>query len=150
MVKQITSYLPAPLLALLKEGIPALLLTVDEAQYPHSVFTWAVAPDPTTVRFAVDLKTTTSVNLERTGQATLQVIGPDNLLFLIKGSAHQLKPQLAATSLKIALFALNVATVKDQAWPLATVRPLAYEWPPEHREAMAAMEQAVYAEMRER
>ena len=149
MAKQVISYLPAPLLALLEQGTPALLLTVDEAQFPHSVFTWAVALDPSVVRFAVDRQTTTSANLERNGQATLQVIGPDNLLFLIKGPTHQLKPQLAATPLKIALFALRVATVKDQAWPQATVRPLTYEWPPERREAMAAMEEAVYAEMRE-
>jgi hypothetical protein len=149
MEKQITSHLPARLLALLKEGTPALLLTVDEAQFPHSVFTWAVAPDAATVRFVVDLQTTTSANLERNGHATLQIIGNNNLLFLIKGSARQVKPQLAATPLKVALFALSVATVKDQAWPQAMVRPLAYEWPPDRREAMAAMEQAVYAEMQE-
>ena len=149
MAKQVTSYLPVPLLTLLEQGTPALLLTVDEAQFPHSVFTWAVALDASAVRFAVDRQTTTIANLERNRQATLQVIGPGNLLFLIKGATHQLKPQLAATPLKIALFALRVATVKDQAWPQATVRPLAYEWPPERREAMAAMEGAVYTEMRE-
>jgi hypothetical protein len=147
MNRQVTDRLPAPLLALLKQGTPALLLTVDEAQFPHSVFTWAVAPEASTVRFAVDRQTTTIANLERNGQATLQVIGENNLLFLIKGLTQQVKAQIEATPLKIALFALAVTTVKDQAWPQAAVRPLAYEWLAERREAMAAMEQAVYAEM---
>jgi hypothetical protein len=44
--------------------------------------------------------------------------------------------------------ALNVSEVKDQSWPGVTVQPLGYQWPPEQREAMLAVEQALYYEMR--
>ena len=44
--------------------------------------------------------------------------------------------------------ALEVREVKDQSWPGVKVQVLGYEWSPEQREVMLAMEQAVYAEMR--
>jgi hypothetical protein len=86
--------------------------------------------------------------LEREQRAALQIINQENLIFLIKGAAVPVKLQLEAAPFKIALWALAVREVKDQAWPGVTVQPLGYEWPLEQREAMLAMEQAVYAEMR--
>ena len=50
--------------------------------------------------------------------------------------------------MKIAMWNLKVAQVKDQSYPGVSLLPLGYEWVPEEREAMLAMEEAVFAEMR--
>jgi hypothetical protein len=148
MSQSILSQLPNALLLALKIGCPALLLTVGVDGFPHTAYTWAVALDAVKLRFAADHGGSTMANLEREQRAALQIISRENLIFLIKGAAGSVKPQLEATPFKIALWALAVHEVKDQSWPGVTVQPLGYEWPPEQREAMLAMEQAVYAEMR--
>jgi hypothetical protein len=140
--------LPDAMLQALKTGCPALLLTVGLDGFPHTAYTWVVGLDAATLRFAADHGSSTLANLEREQRAALQIINQENLIFLIKGAATPVKLQLEAAPFKIALWALAVREVKDQAWPGVTVQPLGYEWPPEQREAMLAMEQAVYAEMR--
>jgi hypothetical protein len=140
--------LPDTLLSVLRAGCPALLLTVGIDGFAHTAYTWVVGLDATTLRFAADHGSSTLANLEREQRAALQIISQENLIFLIKGAATPVKLQLEAAPFKIALWALAVREVKDQAWPGVTVQPLGYEWPLEQRAAMLAMEQAVYAEMR--
>ena len=148
-MSQITSKMPAKLLDFLNLGRPAILATQDEAGWPHLVMTWAVARDEQTIRFIVDFNTTSSANLGRSHQASLQVIGSDNVLFLIKGQARQIKERVEAATFAIVMMELAVANVKDQSWPIVEVSPLTYEWVADKREEFTAMEQAILAELRE-
>ena len=149
MGQRVTPYLPDTLLNLLKEGCPALLLTIGVDGFPNTAYTWVVAPDTATVRFGADYGSATLTNLEREQRASLQIIGQGNLVFLIKGDVSQIKPQIEAAPFKIAMMALEVTEVKDQSWPGVSVRPLAYEWLPDQQAEMLAMERAVYDEMRQ-
>jgi len=144
-----TITIPTKLMAFLKQGGPAGLATIGEAGWPHVVMTWAVARDEQTVRFIVDFNTTTSANLERDDKATLLIIGPDDLLFTIKGRARQVKERVNAASFAIAMMELTTTEIKDQSWPVVRVTPLAYEWLGDKQEALAQIEQAVLAELRE-
>jgi hypothetical protein len=148
MSQHITTSLPLALLNVLQQGCPALLLTLGTDGFPATAYTWTVALDAVMLRFAADHGSATLANLEREQRASLQIISQENLIFLIKGVSMPVKPQIEAAPFKVAMMALEVREVKDQSWPGVKVQPLGYEWPPEQREAMRAMEQAVYAEMR--
>lgn len=146
MSQQVISKVPPALLNLLQQGCPALLLTIGVDDFPHTAFTWAVAGD-TALRFAADHGSVTLANLEREPRAALQIIG-DNLIFLVKGAVRLIKPQIEAAPYRVAMMELAVLEGKDQSWPGVKVQPLHYDWPPERRETLLAIEQAVYTEMR--
>jgi len=149
MIGNITPDLPEKLVGYLRPGAPGLLLTCGADGYASSAFTWIVALDATRLRFAVDEGGSAMANLLRSGQASLQVIGPGDLTFLVKGRARRLSERIAAAGpYAIMLYEMQVAGAKDQSWPGVATTALAYEWPAGQREAMLAMEQAVYAEMR--
>lgn len=149
MSSRVTTKLPGPLLSVLNKGCPALLLTVGSDGFPSTAYTWIVATTPSTIHFGADHGSATLTNLERDKRASLQIISQDNLIFLVKGTTSQIKSQIEAAPFKIAMMALEVVEVKDQSWPGVTVKSLGYEWAPEQMDKMQAMEQAVYAEMRE-
>ena len=89
-------------------------------------------------------------NLQRTGQASIQIIGPGDVSFLVKGKSRLIKERIdAAAPYSIMLFEMDVMGAKDQSWTGVSTTALMYEWPAEQREAMLKMEQAVYAEMRD-
>ncbi len=156
-VTKTTSELPEKLLAWLRSGGPALLLTMGEDGFPNVAYTWAAAPDARRVRFGADHGSATLANLQRDGRAALQIaacappsgVGSENLVFLLKGTTRMLRERIAAAPFRIALMEMVVTETKDQSWPGVIVAPLAYEWPADRREAMRAMEQAVYIELRE-
>lgn len=149
MIGNITPDMPEKLVGWLRPGAPGLLLTAGADGYATSAYTWIVALDASRLRFAVDEGGSTLANLQRSGQASLQVIGQGEISFLVKGRARQLKPRLdAAAPYVIQLWEVDVIGAKDQSWPGVSTCALTYEWPPGQREAMLAMEQAVYAEMR--
>ena len=150
MIGNITPQMPEKLVACLRPGAPGLLLTSGADDYATSAFTWIVALDASRVRFAVDEGGSTLANLQRGGQASLQVIGQGDISFLVKGRARLLKPQLdGAAPYVIQLWEMEVVGAKDQSWPGVSTSALAYEWPGAQREAMLRMEQAVYQEMRD-
>ncbi len=147
MTARLTAELPGRLLNALRSGCPALLLTVGADGLPASAFTWAAAPDATRLRFAADQGTATLANLQREKRAALQIIAPDNLVYLVKGETTLLAPRIAAAPFDVALMEMRVREVKDQSWPGVAVRALGYDWAPAEREARLKMERAVYAEM---
>ena len=150
MIGNITPHMPEKLVACLRPGAPGLLLTAGADGYATSAFTWIVALDGRRVRFAVDEGGSTMANLQRSGQASLQVIGQGDISFLVKGRARLLKPNLeGAMPYVIQLWEMEVVGAKDQSWPGVATSALAYEWPADQREAMLKMEQAVYREMRD-
>jgi Pyridoxamine 5'-phosphate oxidase len=132
----------------LQQGGAGLLITVGEDRFPTTSFVWSVAVSAETVRFATEGSATVA-NLERDNQASLQIIGDQNQVFLIKGTTRILKPRLEALPFASALMSLHVTEVKDQTWPEVYVSPLAYEWTSDRREEWRAIEQAVYREMRQ-
>ena len=149
MIGNITPQMPEKLLAWLRPGAPGLLLTAGADGYATSAYTWIAGLDVRRVRFAVDEGGSTLANLQRSGQASLQVIGQGDIAFLVKGRARALKPRLdAAAPYVIQLWEMEVVGAKDQSWPGVSTNALTYAWPAEQREAMLAMEQAVFKEMK--
>ncbi len=149
MIGNITPHLPEKLVAYLRPGAPGLLLTSGADGYATSAYTWIIALDGQRARFAVDEGGSTMANLERGGQASLQVIGQGDISFIVKGRARRLKPKLdAAAPYVIQLWEMDVIGAKDQSWPGVATSALTYEWPAEQREAMLAMEHNVYTEMK--
>jgi len=138
------------LVGYLRPGAPGLMLTSGADGYPASAYTWVVVMDARCLRFAVDCGSSALENLRRSGQASLQIIGPGDISFLIKGKARQIRQQIeAAAPAAVMLWELDVMAVKDQSWAGVTTTALQYQWPAAQREAMHKMEQAVYAEMRD-
>ena len=149
MIGNITPHLPEKLVAYLRPGAPGLLLTSGADGYATSAFTWIIALDGQRARFAVDEGGSTMANLERGGQASLQVIGQGDISFIVKGRARRLKPKLdGAAPYVIQLWEMDVIGAKDQSWPGVATSALTYEWPAAQREAMLAMEHNVYTEMK--
>ncbi len=149
MSARITPELPPPLAHYLAQGAPALLLTAGADGYATSMYTWAVGLDSKRVRFAVDADSSGLANLRRSGLASLHIIGPGGLEFLVKGIARPLKDRLEAAGDAVMLvYEMAVVGAKDQSWPGVESAPLRYLWPEDTRDAMSRMEQSVYAEMR--
>ena len=119
-----------------------MLLTIGADGWPHAAFTWIGAPDPTRVRVIADEGSTTLDNLRAHASAAAQVIGPDDLLYLIKGTAR-VQPESQGTmpaGLKVVRAELAVADIRDQHWGAVAVTPLGYRWKDAH---MVEVEQAV-------
>lgn len=134
----------------LRPGAPALMLTTGADGYAGSAYTWVVAMDSARLRFGVDLGSSSMKNLQRSDRAAIQVIGPGDISFLVKGKARCVKDRIeAAAPAPVMLWEMEVTAVKDQSWPGVGTTALSYEWPADKREAMLAMERAVYAEMRD-
>lgn len=134
--------LPAQLFEFLHHGAAGLLVTVGVDGWPHTAFTWIGAPDPLRVRVVIDEGSTTLANLNVNPRVAAQVIGPDELVYLVKGRAA-LAPdeRKMPAGLKIVLADLIVGEVKDQSWSPVTVMPLQYVWA---KPEMIAAEQAVF------
>lgn len=150
MTGNITPALAEKLIGYLRPGAPALMLTTGADGYATSAYTWVIVIDAKRLRFGVDLGGSAMENLRRTGQVSIQIIGPGDICFLVKGKAHQIKERIkAAAPASIVLWEMDVVAARDQSWPGVRMAALQYEWPAEQREAMLKMERAVYAEMRE-
>lgn len=150
MIGNITPNLPEKLVGYLRPGAPALLLSSGADGYATSAYTWALALDAKRLRFAVDVGGSSMSNLQRNGLASVQVIGPGSVSFLVKGPARLVRDRIAAAApYSIQVWELEVMGAKDQSWTGVSTTALMYEWPAEQREAMLRMEQAVYAEMRD-
>lgn len=150
MIGNITPTLPQNLFGYLRLGAPGLMLTTGADGYATSAYTWVVSVDPKTLRFGVDYGGSAMANIHRTGQTSIQIIGPGDVSFLIKGKSRALKDRIEASApASIMMFEMDVMGAKDQSWAGVSTTALMYEWPAEQREAMLRMEQAVYAEMRD-
>ncbi|MBI3093874.1 MAG: pyridoxamine 5'-phosphate oxidase family protein [Rhodocyclales bacterium] len=150
MPNDITPTLPQKLVDYLQPGAPALVLTTGADGYPSSAFTWVVCLDRGRLRFGVDHGGSAMANLARSGQASIQVIGPGDLTYLVKGRSRKIKEHIeAAAPASLMLYEMDVMGARDQSWAGVSTMPLAYEWPAAQRAALLAMEQAVYAEMRD-
>lgn len=144
-----TNELGASAFQAVRDGAPAFVLTNGADNFPHAALTYALALAPKRVRFCIDLNTATYHNLERDAHVAMQIVGAGNRVCLIKGRAHIVRERLDAKPSPAALFELQVSQVQDQAWRGVTVAPLAYAWDESNRALMQAMEQKLFAEMRQ-
>lgn len=150
MQHPITPTMPDNLLKHLNQGGPALLLTSGADGYATSAYSWAVSLDAKRLRVGVDEGGSTYDNLKRSSQAAIHIIGPDNLTFLVKGKARQIKDRITAASpARMVMFEVEVVGARDQSFPGVTAKPFAYEWPADQRATLQKMEQAVLKEMRD-
>jgi len=141
------------LTALLRAGAPAIVMSVGADGFGHAAMTWAVAADPvragSRLRFVVDHGSTTEANLQRDNRTSLQLIGRDDLVALLKGPARERRARIEAAPFPMAMWEMTVGEVKDQAWGPVAVAPLTYEWRGPEAEKLRRIEQAVLAELRE-
>jgi hypothetical protein len=75
MIGNITPTLPEKLVGYLHPGAPALLLSSGADGYSTSAYTWALGLDDKRLRFAVDVGGSSMANLQRSGQASVQIRG---------------------------------------------------------------------------
>lgn len=150
MIGNITPTLPEKLFGYLRPGAPALMLTTGADGYATSAYTWVVSLDAKRLRFGVDYGGSAMANIQRSGQTSIQIIGPGDVSFLVKGKSRPIKDRIEASApASIMMFEMDVMGAKDQSWTGVSTTALMYEWPAEQRAAMLMMEQAVYAEMRD-
>ena len=134
--------------AVLHPGSAGILITIGDDGLPTTAFVWTVAASRDALRFATEGSATRS-NLEKRAIASLQILGQDNQVFLVKGRTRMAKPRLDALPFESTLMILEIIEVKDQRWPEVHVSPLTYEWSSDRAEEWRATEQAVYKELRE-
>lgn len=143
------SEMPCRVASYLRQGALGIVMTVGEDGYPTDAFAWVVATDSKTVRFGADHGSKTLGNLQRDGRVAVQIIGPDNLVFLIKGETRCIKDDIDAVPMGIQVWEIEVTGATDQASAGVVPFPLAVQWSGENREQMVRAEQAAFAEMRE-
>ena len=139
---------PEKLYNYLGSGAPGLVITIGADELPNTAYTWVVASDRKTARFAVDQQSNTQINLEGNGRCAIQIIGPENLLFLIKGQAHFISDPIEMASLSVLIAEMSEMQIKDQSWKGVSVTPLAYQWPAGQSKRMEKMEDALFDQMR--
>lgn len=144
----ITPEMPRTLVSYLRAGGLGIVISVGQDEYPTDAFAWVVGLDDKRLRFSVDHDSKTLANLERDGKAAVQIIGPDNLVFLVKGTCRVVKSKLDSVPMGISVWEMDVIGARDQSWPGAAPLPLQVQWSGDTRDSMVKTEQAVFEEMR--
>lgn len=140
--------MPKELFAVLSTGVPAILLTVDEDGFPHTAFTFAAASRPDCVAVVADDGSKTLANIERTRKASVQVLAEGNIVFLLKGTVRVSGSPLTASPVPSRRAVIELAYVKNQAWPEIAVAPIAYEYSERTRARWEGALPRLYAELR--
>ncbi len=143
-----TNQLPEKLLATLREGVPALLITAGEDGLPHTAFTFVAATRPNYVAVVIDEGSATLANIERTQQASVQILAPDNQVFLLKGQVRISESKLKSSPVPSRRAEIELSSVKNQAWPTVVVSPLRYAYAPQARSTWESAVAHIYAELR--
>ncbi len=140
--------MPDDLFQVLSAGVPAILLTVDENGFAHTAFTFAAARQPNGVAVVVDDGSRSLANIERTGRASLEVLAPDNLVYLLKGMVRLSSTRLTSSPLPSRRAEIELVSVKNQAWPEIAVSPLSYDYSTHARAHWSSAVPRIYAELR--
>jgi flavin reductase (DIM6/NTAB) family NADH-FMN oxidoreductase RutF len=143
-----TNQIPEALLTVLRVGVPALLLTVDEDNLPHTAFTFAATAHPDRIAVVVDEGSRTLANIERTSKASVQIIAPGNLVYLLKGSVRISETRLASSPAPSRRAEIALTWVKNQAWREIAVTPLTYEYSALARARLEEAAPRLFAELR--
>ena len=107
-----TAEMPDDLVAYLTGGLLVVAATIDQNGEPYTmVMNSAIAIDAHTVRFCLDRRTHTLVNLRASNRMMLEVIG-DGLIYGIRGTATIIREQMDHAPVPSALVELAVEAVK--------------------------------------
>jgi hypothetical protein len=143
-----SSQMPDDLFQVLQAGVPAILLTVDENGYAHTAFTLAATRQPNAVAVVVDDGSRSLANIERTGRASVQILAPDNQVYLLKGTVQLSSTHLTSSPVPSCRAEIELVSVKNQAWPEIAVLPLSYEYSTHVRRRWESAVPRIYAELR--
>ncbi|MEK7692810.1 MAG: pyridoxamine 5'-phosphate oxidase family protein [Chloroflexota bacterium] len=120
--------MPDDLVAYLCGGRLVVAATIDEDGEPYTmVMNSAIAIDAHTVRFCLDHRTHTLVNLRADNRMMLEVIG-DGLIYGIRGTATVIRDQMDHAPIPSALVELAVEAVKRDLPPGVEVDAPAFRW----------------------
>ena len=139
---------PEKFLSVLREGLPALLITVDQDGFPHTAFTFAAATLAQQVAFVVDDVSTTLANIERTGIASIQILAKDNQVYLLKGKVRISESRMKHSPVASRRAIIELHSVRNQAWAEIAVSPLTYINSPRAALLWANAVPKIYAELR--
>ncbi len=143
-----TNLLPEKLFATLRGGLPALLITIGEDGYPHTAFTFAAATRANEIAVVADDGSKTLANLQRTRQASVQILANENQVYLLKGRVRISETRLTNSPVPSRRATIELDSVRDQAWPEIAVSPLTYIYSPQAATRWANAVPKIYAELR--
>jgi hypothetical protein len=120
--------MPDDLVAYLSGGHLVVAATIDENGDPYTmVMNSTIAIDAHTVRFCLDHRTHTLLNLRANNRVMLEVIG-DGLIYGIRGTATIIREQMDHAPIPSALVELAVEAVKRDLPPGVEVEASAFRW----------------------
>jgi hypothetical protein len=139
--------LPQPLIDYLAGGRLVIGATIDAEGRPYTmVMNSAVAVDARTIRFALDHRTHTLVNLRDRPAMSIEIVG-NGFILGVRGTARVVKEQMDHAPIASALVQLDVESVKSDLPPGVQVTPASFEWGA-LGPYMSGVEPAMFAELR--
>jgi hypothetical protein len=140
--------MPVELVEWLSGGRLVMGATVDAEGRPYTmVMNSAVAVDAGTIRFALDHRTHTLVNIRANGRMMIEVIA-DGAIYGVAGTARVAVEQMQHAPIPSALIEVAVETVKRDLPPGVEVSAPSFRWGAlEHY--MSSVEPAMFEELRQ-
>ena len=106
----------------------AIAATVDGDGWPYTmVLNSAIAVDAHRIRFAIDGRTHSLVNLREHGRIMLEVIG-DGFIFGVRGTARVLRDKMDHAPIASAMIEIDVELVKQDLPPGVIVEGPMFRW----------------------
>ncbi len=143
-----SNQIPDDLFPVLQAGVPAILLTVGQNGFAHTAFTFAAARQPNSVAVMVDDGSRTLANIEWTGKASVQILAPNNQIFLLKGTVRLSSAHLISSPVSSRRAEIELVSVTNQSWPEIAVSPLSYDYSTHARSLWESAVPRIYAELR--
>jgi predicted pyridoxine 5'-phosphate oxidase superfamily flavin-nucleotide-binding protein len=139
--------MPPELVEWLSGGRLVVGATVDADGNPYTmVMNSALAVDPRTIRFALDHRTQTLVNIRANGRMMIEVIS-DGAIYGVRGTARVAVEQMQHAPIPSALIEVAVETVKRDLPPGVEVTAPSFRWGA-LEQYMSSVEPAMFEELR--
>jgi hypothetical protein len=139
--------MPRELVEWLSGGRLVVGATVDAGGNPYTmVMNSAVAVDTRTIRFALDHRTQTLVNIRANGRMMIEVIA-DGAIYGVSGTAGVAVEQMQHAPIPSALIEVEVETVKRDLPPGVEVTAPSFRWGA-LEQYMSSVEPAMFEELR--
>jgi hypothetical protein len=139
--------MPADLVSFLSGGRLVMAATVDPEGLPYTmVLNSVLALDQHTIRFALDHRTHSLVNLRANGRIMFEVVG-DGLVYGVRGTATIVRETMDHAPIASALVEVTVEHVKRDLPPGVDVDAPVFRWGP-MEQYMTSIEPAMFDELR--
>lgn len=114
MAETVSNSLSDELFQLLQKERFVLLGTIDhETQAPSlSAISWIFAPNPQTIRFAVDSRSRIIANIQKEPKVVFNLFGAEST-FSINGNATLASERMEEVPLKLAMIEVTIDSVRD-------------------------------------